>query len=1557
MDDTSGRGRPGWQCLVAIGWGLAAGALQADPVNLSYLQGLEPIAADKVAAYGPDLFGDRVNLFNGTLEFEHTDLSLPGNSALPVALVRHHVAGRSERVVGQFGDWDLEAPRIGGTFAAIEGWVTTTGGTSRCSSYSAPPSVSRPDVLGNTTQDPKTTGGTPTSQPPDGGGTVNAVAAAVWVVDEYHSGVMLHVPGEGAQEVLLRAAAYTRAPQDGLAYPLVTHRNWQIRCLPALQNAAGEGFEAVSPAGVRYRFDWMATRPQVATKKSGYSLTRADHYLMASQVTDRFGNWVRYSYDPANPYLLTRIEGSDGRVITITNSGGRAVAAHDGSRGYSYAYGPRGELTSVQRPDGSRWTLNLAPMVPPLMTNLGENATCDTPGDFNGDVLTGTMTHPSGAVGTFATQFRLFGRIEVQRACWYATGSTTVTTGAVWPRQVATQALVSKQISGPGLAPMSWSYAWTSSTGWTGCMTAGTCRDERVLTVTEPSGTKTRHTFGIRWRVTEGQLLKTEEGIVTTTPLKVTTFRHRLPAGQAWPEQFGTSLLPKNDWLSTRHRPQDQRIVTLQGKTFTWEADATSAGFDALARPLKVKRTGSHTRTDLTAYHDNDTRWVLGQLASLTETTTGLRVEEHSYDAGTALRTTSKAFGFQTHGFGYHADGQLAVIVDAGGRPTRLDDWRRGQPQVLTHPDGAIERQSINNLGLPDTRTNAVGGITAYQYDAMGRVAQVTPPAGDAVVYHPTLQLFEQVPADEMGLPAGHWRQTVSTGNARTVRLFDALWRERVELQLDAASPSTTQRVEETRYDLDGRTAFVSRPQRSLAQVDQAIPGRTTLYDALGREKESRVDSELGTLMTSTRYPSAQHQRIVTNPRGFATTFAFQTFDAPTEDSIASISAPEGATTSITRDVFGKASRITRGGITRRYVYDAYQRLCKTIEPESGSTVQAYDAAGNLAWRASGQALTSTSACQDTSVPASAKASFGYDLRNRLVSTSYGDGSPGITRSYTPDGLAETIATPTSTWTLRYNNRRLMVSETLSSVVGTYAFGYGIDAHGQVASMAYPGGPLLQYSPDALGRPTRVSGYLSGIGHHPDGQVSGYQAANGVAFSLTQNTRGLPLRWRHAGVVQDLYAYDANGNVASITDEQEGRSTRSMGYDGLDRLTAANGIWGAASYGYDAKDNLVSSSVGARSLVHTYDATNRLVSVTGSFSAALAYDANGNVINRAGQAYTFDIANRMASATGVASYLYDGLGRRAWSAMADGRTTLRVYGQSGRLLLTQDSVRGTTFHIHLGSRVVAETNSATGTRWLHTDVLGSPVAATGPSGTVLERTRYEPYGLTAAGTNPAGIGFTGHVNDLETGLVYMQHRYYDPYAGRFLSVDPVVASAKSGGYFNRYAYAANNPHKFKDPDGRALETAWDIVSLALSVNEFRTNPSFGNALGVALDAAAVLLPGIPGGIGAIRAADKTADAVSAGSKVERTASGRRVGDFTKAQKDAAKAENVVANGGQMKCVDCGKGVENIKSEKGVPTPSNQAQVHHEPPIHLGGGQDSRAVVLCPDCHKARHSHE
>src|SRR5690606_32449127 len=195
-----------------------------------------------------------------------------------------------------------------------------------------------------------------------------------------------------------------------------------------------------------------------------------------------------------------------------------------------------------------------------------------------------------------------------------------------------------------------------------------------------------------------------------------------------------------------------------------------------------------------------------------------------------------------------------------------------------------------------------------------------------------------------------------------------------------------------------------------------------------------------------------------------------------------------------------------------------------------------------------------------------------------------------------------------------------------------------------------------------------------------------------------------------------------------------------------------------------------------------------------------------------GTNYTFDQGNRLRAVSSPASiYLYDGHGRRVRDASPDSRYS--VYSQSGQLVFDYNK-RDITYnwYVHLnGSLVATRTrNYDTGvehTRYQHTDALGSPVVVTNESRTIVKRNEYEPYGKLVGAAMEDGPGYTGHMADAPTGLVYMQQRYYDPTIdGRFPSVDPVTPISP-GGTFNRYWYANANPYKFKDPDGRKCSTA------------------------------------------------------------------------------------------------------------------------------------------------------
>lgn len=1457
--------------------GVAAGSNVAATLSgaqSTYLEAGKLIRANEsVTALDSGLFGDRVNLYMGELDFLQTDVSVPGNSSLRVAVARHHRASGSfsaynpdEATTGHFGDWDLDLPRVHGVFSASSGWQVVGSGSAaqrRCTYFGPPPAV--------------------TSQQRD----------AEFIAEEYWHGSFVYIPGQGSQEILKRNGG--PVPTDGQVYNLTTSGRWQIRCLASMQNGSGEGFVAVLPDGTQYRFDWMVSRPYARLYKAadpdpppppappfraegapaGNSRDRVDApapelmdetlilrrrevWILPTEVRDRFGNTVEYEYDRANPWKLLAIKSVDGQGstrrigFTYTGDGAypRIATVRSGSPGvdervwnYSYRNTPGGwVLANLTLPDGiSRWTFNLDGLTYGLERQTPAGG-CDPLFIDDGAVGVGTITHPSGATGVFTIRATPHGRSDVFYECYVPVADAPASGWDRYPKLIDRLSIVAKSITGPGLPVSNWTYEYGApNDSWAPC---NGCSTSKTVTVTDPEGDRTRYTFGNQFRKTEGQLEKVEEGLGFGEPLRKTVHIYKSPGEGPWPDPIGFSSQTRgNGELASRHAPLQQKVITQQGTTFTWSA----AAFEQFGKPVRVTRSSSlgFTRTEeywkqqapdvwVLGYHDNINKWVIG-LTEARKTTDGVEIERYEYDAATANRMKAWANWQLRQSFAYYADGTLSSKTDAAGKTTSFANYKRGLAQSVGYADGTGESAVVDDHGQVASVINAAGTTTAYEYDTLGRLKKITYPGGDPIAYHPTVTSYEQRWATEYGLEPGHWRQTVSTGYAVTQRYFDAQWRPRLTRTWDTRYEADTRRVVVTRYDTDGRKTFESYPQRADAAVGDGLPGISSSYDALGRIVSQ---TQTGSGTTSTAYLNG-FRRQITNPRNFVTTQEFQAFDEPKEETLTRIVAPEGVTVTIQRDAFGKALSITRAGagksVTRSYVYDGWQRLCKTIEPETGATVQYLDAVDNIAWRASGLSLPATDSCDHGAVPDALKISFSYDNRHRLLNTTYPDGSQNITRGYTPDGLLAQITTQgggtnTISWAYSYNNRRLLSQEvyTWGDPNNNWTFQWGIDAHGHVASLTdpWPWWGTMAYAPNALGQPTQVGSYATGVTYHPNGAVAGYTLANGVVRTVTQNSRGLPELWRDSGpggtVVQDRYAYDANGNVTSITDERDASGSRSMPwYDGLDRLRQANGPWGAGSFEYDALDNLVSSTVGGRSLAHNFDDSNRLIGLSGSQNLHIGYDPNGNITNRGAQSFVFDIGNRMTRAPGKALYAYDGHGRRNLVWFAGGDYMHQAYTQDGKLRLAWRHSEEGRRHVYLGDQVIAE-HTRDGVFYLHTDALGSPVAKTNSSGAVVSRTRYEPYGATVAGTtNPTTIGFTGHVNDADTGLVYMQQRYYEPLAGRFLSVDPIVTDMGSGASFNRYAYAANSPYTYTDPDGRNPKLVVDFL-LNVSVNVVTT---------------------------------------------------------------------------------------------------------------------------------------
>ena len=118
---------------------------------------------------------------------------------------------------------------------------------------------------------------------------------------------------------------------------------------------------------------------------------------------------------------------------------------------------------------------------------------------------------------------------------------------------------------------------------------------------------------------------------------------------------------------------------------------------------------------------------------------------------------------------------------------------------------------------------------------------------------------------------------------------------------------------------------------------------------------------------------------------------------------------------------------------------------------------------------------------------------------------------------------------------------------------------------------------------------------------------------------------------------------------------------------------------------------------------------------------------------------------------------------------------------------------------------IEQTVQAQTVTYYYTDPQGTPLAEADSQGQVIRTMDYTPGGRLVMATPADGPGYTGHVSDTESDLVYMQARYYDPDVSRFLSVDPLAPDAGNLFRANRFAYANNNPVRYTDPDGRCAD--------------------------------------------------------------------------------------------------------------------------------------------------------
>jgi RHS repeat-associated protein len=193
---------------------------------------------------------------------------------------------------------------------------------------------------------------------------------------------------------------------------------------------------------------------------------------------------------------------------------------------------------------------------------------------------------------------------------------------------------------------------------------------------------------------------------------------------------------------------------------------------------------------------------------------------------------------------------------------------------------------------------------------------------------------------------------------------------------------------------------------------------------------------------------------------------------------------------------------------------------------------------------------------------------------------------------------------------------------------------------------------------------------------------------------------------------------------------------------------------------------------------------------------------------------TFDVSQDTTVTTIYPSNLYNIASSGSGSSTDGTKQTKQIYG-SGQLTATVETVGG----------VVSP-------YYVHADHLGSTNVISDSADANVKVMDYYPFGTNrvSSGTFDPQRQYIGQLHDDDTGLDYLNARYYDGKSGQFISQDSLfweIGQSKNGKGLllspqlqNSYAYSGNNPILNKDPSGKCIEDL--CISEAIAFTELAT---------------------------------------------------------------------------------------------------------------------------------------
>ena len=307
------------------------------------------------------------------------------------------------------------------------------------------------------------------------------------------------------------------------------------------------------------------------------------------------------------------------------------------------------------------------------------------------------------------------------------------------------------------------------------------------------------------------------------------------------------------------------------------------------------------------------------------------------------------------------------------------------------------------------------------------------------------------------------------------------------------------------------------------------------------------------------------------------------------------------------------------------------------------------------------------------------------------------------------------------------------------------------------------------------------------------------------------------------------YEYDVNGNITSISDDE---TINRYEYDELNRLIREDNrlLNKTIIYKYDRAGNILlkkNYSYNLNNILpstrpriineYIYDCDNRdrLISYDGKLihydkmGRPRVYKNNKLQWNNKGQLLLYENEN-----LDKFEYKYDSNGIR-YKKIINGKETNYITNGTQILQMKNDNGKF-IFHYILNKLVGFEYTNTSGTKeYIYIrNIQGDITSIIDTEGNIICTYAYDGYGnhivLDENGKEDTSLTSIGHLNpfryrgyyfDEESGLYYLNSRYYDPETGRFISPDILTILDETKGQINGlnlYMYCYDNPIMYTD---------------------------------------------------------------------------------------------------------------------------------------------------------------